>query len=112
MLSEGYNPATNLIQNLFFVGLPVMATEGLLTERSEKTKCGGMEKRADCLGMKEEGSMLDLTEGDCICERSFLSVFPRGTILTCLRILLFRFLFLEELLVGTNGTEKIIDSVL
>lgn len=46
-----------------------MATDSLLTERGEKTKCGGTEKKADCLGMKGEGSMLDLTGGDCSCER-------------------------------------------
>lgn len=39
-----------------------MATDSLLTERGEKTKCGGMKKKADCVGMKGEGSMLDLTE--------------------------------------------------
>lgn len=63
MLSEGHHPATYL--TLFLVRLPVMATDSLLTGSAEKTKCGGMEKKADCLGMKGEGSMLDLTEGDC-----------------------------------------------
>lgn len=63
MLSEEYNPATNLILNLFLV------TDSLLTECSEKMKYGGMEKEADCLGMKWRGSMLDLTEEDCSCER-------------------------------------------
>lgn len=46
-----------------------MATDSLLTERVKKIKCGGMEKKADCLGIKGQGSMLDLTEGDCSCER-------------------------------------------
>lgn len=41
VLGEGYNPATNLIQNLFF-GAP--ACHGNW-QCSEKTKCGGMEKR-------------------------------------------------------------------
>ena len=55
-----------------------MATDSLLTERSEKTESGGTEKKADCSGMKGEGSMLDLTEGDCSCERKkkFSQFFP------------------------------------
>lgn len=55
-----------------------MATDSLLTERGEKTKCGGTEKKADCLGMKGDGSMLDLTEGDCSCERKKSSQFFPG----------------------------------
>lgn len=58
-----------------------MATDSLLTERGEKTKSGGTEKKAGCLGMKGEGSMLDLTEGDCSCERKkkFSLSFSQGS---------------------------------
>lgn len=54
VLSEVNNPATNLIENLFFVCLPVMETDSLLNERGEKMKCRGTEKKADCLGIKGE----------------------------------------------------------
>lgn len=62
-----------------------MATDSLLNERGEKMKCGGMEKKADCLGIKGERRMLDLTGGDCSCEgkkRSLQSFSPRGKFLT------------------------------
>ena len=42
-----------------------MATDSRVKRRNvEEWKRG-----ADCLGMKGEGSALDLTEGDCSCER-------------------------------------------
>lgn len=49
-----------------------MATDSVLVKVSEKTKFGGMEKKADCLGVKGEGSVLDLTEGDCRCARKIV----------------------------------------
>lgn len=70
MLGEVNNPASNLILNLFFVRLPVMATDSLLTERNEKTKCGGMAKKTVYLELKGKGSILDLTEGAQSCKRN------------------------------------------
>lgn len=85
-----------------------MATDSLLTERSEKTKCRGVEKKADCLGMKGEGSMLDLTEGDCSCERKKFSLsFSQGNNSNLSEILPFQFFSLGKLLVQTNSADQI-----